>query len=132
MDMHDRIRQMIIEKFVLRAKIGRNMQGIIIPSFTKTLNVKSKSIKDHEVLICGAGTAEVTVNRFRHAVNLEQKTYTCRAWQVTGKPCNHALAFIAKLSRKVQMDEFVHRYFSVDWFKKTYACTFNPMTSKDS
>ena len=123
---------MIIEKFVLRAKIGRNMQGIIIPSFTKTLNVKSKSIKDHEVLLCGAGTAEVTVNRFRHAVNLEQKTYTCRAWQVTGKPCNHALAFIAKLSRKVQMDEFVHRYFSVDWFKKTYACTFNPMTSKDS
>ena len=94
--------------------------------------MKSKSIKDHEVLICGAGTAKVTVNRFRHAINLEQKICTCRAWQVTGKPCSHALAFIAKLSRKVQMDEFVHRYFSVDWFKKTYACTFNPMTSKDS
>jgi len=123
---------MIIEKFVLRAKIGRNIQGIIIPSFTKTLDVKSKSIKDHEVLICGAGTAEVTVNRFRHAVNLEQKTYTCRAWQVTGKPCSHALAFLAKLSRKVQMDEFVHEYFSVDRFRKTYAFTFNPMISKDS
>ena len=123
---------MIIEKFVLRAKIGRNMQGIIIPSFTKTLDVKSKSIKDHEVLLCGAGTAEVTVNRFRHAVNLEQKTCTCRAWQVTGKPCSHALAFIAKLSRKVQMDEFVHEYFSVDRFRKTYVFTFNPMISKDS
>ena len=66
------------------------------------------------------------------AVNLEQKTCTCRAWQVTGKPCSHALSFLAKLSRKVQMDEFVHEYFSVDRFKKTYACTFNPMTSKDS
>ena len=30
------------------------------------------------------------------------------------------------------MDEFVHEYFSVDRFRKTYACTFNPMTSKDS
>ena len=66
------------------------------------------------------------------AVNLEQKTCTYRAWQVTGKPCSHALAFLAKLSRKVQMDEFVHEYFSVDRFRKTYACTFNPMTSKDS
>ena len=94
--------------------------------------MKSKSIKDHEVLICGAGTAEVTMNRFRHAVNLEQKTCTCRAWQVTGKPCSHALAFLAKLSRKVQMDEFVHEYFSVDRFRKTYAFTFNPMISKDS
>jgi hypothetical protein len=72
------------------------------------------------------------VNRFRYDVNLEQKICTCRAWQVTGKPCTHALAFIAKLSRKVQLDEFVHEYFSIDRFRKTYAGTFSPMTSKDS
>jgi hypothetical protein len=51
---------------------------------------------------------------------------------VTGKPCTHALAFIAKLSRDVQMDDFVHEYFSVDRFRKAYASTFSPMTSKDS
>jgi hypothetical protein len=51
---------------------------------------------------------------------------------VTGKPCTHALAFIARPSRKVHMDEFVHDYFSVDRFKKTYAGTFNPMTSNDN
>jgi hypothetical protein len=49
-------------------------------------------------------------------VNLEQKTCSCRAWQVTGKPYTHALGFIARLSRKVHMDEFVHDY-SVDRFK---------------
>ena len=130
-DMHDKIRQMIIGKFVLRAKIASNMTGTIIPSIIAALNAKVKSIKDHEVLICGAGCAEVTVNRFRHAINLEHHTCTCRAWQVTGKPCTHALAFIAKLSRQVQMDDFVHEYFSVDRLKKTYECTFNPMTSKD-
>ena len=62
------------------------MSGNIIPAITNDLNAKTKTIKDHDVLICGAGTAEVTVNRFGHAVNLEQKTYSCRAWQVTGKP----------------------------------------------
>jgi hypothetical protein len=131
-DMHDRIRQMIIEKWVLRDKIGRKMVGSIIPSIIHALNAQSKTIKNHEVVICGAGTAEVTVNRFRHAVNLEQKTCSCRAWQVTGQPCSHALAFIAKLSRHVQMDVFVHEYFSVERFKKAYAGKFSPMTSKDS
>jgi hypothetical protein len=37
---------------------------------------------------------------------------------VTGKPCTHALAFIARLSRRVHMDEFVHDYFSVDRSKR--------------
>jgi len=43
----------------------------------------------------------------------------------------HALAFIAKISREVQMDEFVHEYFSVDRYRKACASKFNPMTSKD-
>ena len=85
-EMHDKIRQMIIKKMVLRSKIARKMSGKIIPAVSNALNAKTMTIKDHEVLICGAGTAEVIVNRFRHAVNLEQKTYSCRAWQVTGKP----------------------------------------------
>ncbi len=129
-DMHDKIRQMIITKFILRGKIASNMEGIIIPAITNALNAKSKAIKDHEVLICGAMTAEVTVSTIRHAVNLGQKTCTCRVWQVTGKPCSHALAFIAKLSREVCMDDFVHEYFSIERFKKAYAGVFNPITSK--
>jgi hypothetical protein len=83
--MLDHIRQMIIEKFVLRSKSGSNMSGIIILAIINDLNAKTKTIKDHEVLICGPGKAEVTVNRFRHAINLEEKTCRCRAWQVTGK-----------------------------------------------
>jgi len=49
---------------------------------------------------------------------------------VSGKPCKHALAFIAKLSREVQMDDFIHDYFSVEKLRKTYSGVFNPMTSK--
>jgi hypothetical protein len=51
------------------------------------------------------------------------------AWQVSGKPCRHALAIIAKLSREVHMDDYVHEY-AVDRFKKAYPSMFNPMTSK--
>ena len=97
-DMLDKIRQMIIEKIVLKSKIGAKMSGKIIPAISNALNAEAKTIKNHDVLKCGAGTSEVTANIFRHVVNLQQKTCSCRAWQVTGKPCTHALAFIAKLS----------------------------------
>ena len=100
------------------------MSGIIIPTIISDLNAKTKSIKDHEVLMCGSGKAELIVNTFRHAVNLEEKTRSCRPWQVTRKPYSHALAFIAKISSEVQMDDFVHEYFSVDRFRKTYASKF--------
>jgi hypothetical protein len=59
--MLDHIRQMIIEKFVSRSKIDTNMSGIIIPAIISNLNAKTKSIKDHEVLICGPAKGEVTV-----------------------------------------------------------------------
>ena len=75
-EMHDKIRQMIIKKMVLRSKIARKMSGKIIPAVSNAMNAKTKTIKDHEVLICGAGTTVVTVNKFRHAVNLEQRTCT--------------------------------------------------------
>lgn len=99
MKMHGKIRQMIVEKFILRAKIGSSISDLIIPSITKELNAKIKAIKDHDVLIFKAETAEVPVNKSRHAVNLELKTCSYRVWQVTCKPCSHALAFIAKLKR---------------------------------
>jgi hypothetical protein len=126
---------MIIAKFELRSKIAESMEGKIIPSITKALTAQSKAIKDCEVLRCGHGTAEVSAPTksgalFRYAVNLELKTCSCRAWQVSGKPCRHALAFIAKLSREIHMDDYVHEYFSVAKFKKTSSGVFNPMTSK--
>jgi hypothetical protein len=120
-DMHDKIRQMIITKFQMRSKIASKMEGRIIPNIIKDPNAKSKAIKDHEFLLLGSSTAEVIVSTFRHAVNLENKTCSCRVWQVTGKPCNNALVVIAKLSREVQMDDFVHEYFFVERFRKTYA-----------
>jgi hypothetical protein len=49
------------------------MLGIIIPAIISNLNAKTTSIKDHEFLICGPTKAEVTMNRFRHAVKLDEK-----------------------------------------------------------
>jgi hypothetical protein len=88
-------------------------------------------MNDHEVLLCGNSTAEVTLVAVRHGVNLGEKTYSCRAWQACGKPYNHALATIANVSFDINMEDFVHDYFFVERFKKTYEGTFKPITSQE-
>jgi hypothetical protein len=134
-DMHivqmlDHIREMIIKKFEIRWKIGRKMVGRIMPHITRTLNEQRKNMKGHEVLICGNSTAKVIVAAVRHTINLGEQTCSCRTWQVCGKPCNHAFAVIAKISSEVNMEDFVHYYFSVKRFKKAYEGIFKPMTSQ--
>jgi hypothetical protein len=82
------------------------------------------------VLMFGNGISEVTMAAIKHALNLGEKTCSCRAWQVYGKPCTHALATIAKVSGEVNMEDFVHDYF-VEKFKKAYEGTFKPMISQE-
>jgi hypothetical protein len=129
-DMLGNIRKMIVTKFDVRSRVARKMEGRIIPSVTKALTAQRKAIKYHEVLRCADGTAEVTVSTITHVVNLEHKSCTCRAWQVSGKTCSHALALLIKQSRHVDMNDYVHEYDSVERLRATYAGVFNPMTSK--
>jgi hypothetical protein len=50
---------------------------------------------------------------------LDDKTCSYRAWQVTGQPCTQTLLVIARLSREVHIEDFVHEYYSIDRLKKT-------------
>jgi hypothetical protein len=48
-----------------------------------------------------------------------QHICTYKEWQVTGKPCPHALAVITTL-RQPNMDFYVHNYYSVEKFQTAY------------
>jgi hypothetical protein len=53
-------------------------------------------------------------------VDLENKKCSCRAWQITQKPCKHALAWILS-NRGISIEGFVHEYYSVEKFRAAYA-----------
>jgi len=65
----------------------------------------------------------------RHVVNLSQHTCTCREWQVSGKPCPHALAVITTI-RNPKWEEFLHPYFSVYNFRIAYGGVIRPFPDK--
>ena len=127
-DLLDKIRQYIMEKFDIRKRIATDhfIGHNIIPSVMKALMDKSKGLG--MTLVRRSPTeAEVTATNkekreWRYPVDLAKWTCSCRQWQLTGKPCIHALFFITALRGEANaIDQYVHKYYSVEKFIATYA-----------
>nr|XP_015618322.1 uncharacterized protein LOC107278682 [Oryza sativa Japonica Group] len=133
-DMIDKIRQKIVSKFCHRAEIASKMEGVILPSVTKDLNKQSIGLKKHKVSRVTLTTAEVTIPdnqgmELRYAVDLDSQTCSCRVWQMCGKPCTHAIAFITSI-RGASMHTYVDKYFSVEKLQLAYSVVFRPIIGK--
>ena len=68
-------------------------------------------------------------NQKCHTVDLQNRICSCREWQVTGKPCRHALAWICS-NRGIKIKDYVHEYYSVDKFKKSYEARVKPIPNR--
>jgi hypothetical protein len=95
-ELVDGLRELIMEKRFLRRRVGRHMNDVILPNVIKVLNLISSHLKVIKVAVSDDDFAEVTLlddwnNTKRHTVDLVNHKCSCRAWQVTGKPCRHAL-----------------------------------------
>jgi hypothetical protein len=81
---------------------------------------------------CSEDVAKVIVMRgsgFRFVVNLQERTCTCRKWQVSGIPCKHALAFITSLSDE-PIEKHVDLYYSIEKFRVAYSQLIPAMLDK--
>jgi hypothetical protein len=123
-ELCDGLRVLIMEKMASRRDIGRQLDGGILPSVMMELNKASNELKVVQISRGDVDFAEVTlidadnVTR-RHTVDLENHKCSCRKWQLTGKPCNHALAWICANRGKIA--DYVHPYYSVEKFRAAYA-----------
>jgi hypothetical protein len=121
-DFMDKIRQMLLSKWNQRRKISKKIHGRTLPHIIKQLNEKSREL-NLEVEECSEHVAEVTAmggSGFRFVVNLEDRSCTCRKWQVSGIPCKHALAFITSLPDE-PIDKYVDFNYSVEKFRVAYS-----------
>ncbi|KAL2251285.1 UNVERIFIED_CONTAM: hypothetical protein Sindi_2250800 [Sesamum indicum] len=61
----------------------------------------------------------------RYTIDLKEKTCSCRSWDLTGIPCNHAMSAIS--AQVLDPDDFVHDCYHVDTFCKVYAPAIMPL-----
>jgi hypothetical protein len=76
-ELLDKLREMIMILLQKRRAVGAKMQGYILPSVIKELNLKSKGLHYLEAR-ASPNLAEILGNGWRHTVNLEKKECSCR------------------------------------------------------
>ena len=123
-ELVDGLRELIMEKRYLRRKIGEQMEDGVLQNVIKELNAISMNLQVVKVSRSDDDIAEVTLidkwnNTRRHSVNLKNHKCSCREWQVTSKPCRHALAWILS-NRGLNIGDYVHEYYSVARFRAAY------------
>jgi hypothetical protein len=132
--MADAIREKVLVLFAKRRKISLALSPGILPVVIEQLNAASKGLGHLKVTKGHPGEAEVTEvykdeDVRRHVVYLTQHECTCREWQITGRPCPHALAVITNM-RQTDMEKFVHKYCYVQKFQATYQGIIPSITNR--
>lgn len=134
-ELVDTLRTMIMVKLASRYKIAQSLEGYILPHVIKELNQKSKGLH-YNVDFSSNYAAQVSgmskdKKAWRVGVDLSHHTCTCGQWQLSGKPCTHALAAIFS-NPELNLESFVSVYYSVDLFQATYSGFISPMTDKSN
>jgi hypothetical protein len=106
------------------------MEGRILASVLHELNMKSRGLQ-YGIMRTGAMSAEISGitkegKNWRVPVDIEKRTCGCGQWQISGKPCTHAIALFCQL-KKLNIENFVDDYYSVERFKLTYQYTAAPL-----
>jgi hypothetical protein len=97
------------------------MDGKILEHIVTKWKEQSRNLNINVISSCDA-IAEVSKREgldYRFVVNLDERTCSCRAWQVCGLTCKHALAFITSISRE-KIEDHVDHFYSVEKFIAAY------------
>jgi hypothetical protein len=124
-ELMDNIRQKILIKWNLRKRVAQKFEGKILPHIVQKLTGASYNVDIEVITSSPDGIAEVCAkgssgSSFRFAVNTIERTYSCRAWQGSGIPGKHVIAYITSIPR-AKLEDYVDECYSVEKFKIAYA-----------
>jgi hypothetical protein len=132
-ELADKVREMIMQLWNKRRNIGSMLpEKRILPAIMVQLKANTRGLGHLKIVPSANWSADIWDHNNkieRHIVKLNQRTCTCLEWQHTGKPCQHVLAFVTR-QRGVDIEQFVHEYFSVNKFKAAYSREIEPLTDK--
>ncbi|KAE8814082.1 hypothetical protein D1007_08724 [Hordeum vulgare] len=103
-----------------------------LPAVVQQVVNRSRGLTHLSVEKSSLWGAEVRDNKTgrRHVVNTELHDCSCLEWQATGKPCDHAILFLAG-QPKINMHPYLHEYYSVAKFRAAYATPIPPLTDQE-
>ncbi|WMV46407.1 hypothetical protein MTR67_039792 [Solanum verrucosum] len=116
--MLEEIRLKVMRRLVSNEAKVRSWKGDFSPLCMKLYIVYRAIAHGCKVEFNGDFVYEVTKNDDRHIINPKDKRCTCRAWELSGIPCPHAIK--AMLYEKVEPGTQIRWYY----FKEAYLLTY--------
>ncbi|KAL2925707.1 AT-hook motif nuclear-localized protein 27 [Bienertia sinuspersici] len=123
--MMEEIRANLMQRLVKKREEMDKHNSAICPRIHVKLEKEKEEASKCDVLPSTATLFQVNHYLDSMTVNLEEKTCTCRKWDLTGIPCCHAIAAIYFCHREAE--EYVHDYYKKETYLKAYSGSIPPV-----
>ncbi|XP_056175387.1 uncharacterized protein LOC115675634 isoform X3 [Syzygium oleosum] len=117
-DMLEGIRKLLMVRMYEKSQLMIGSRDEICPRIR--LKIEEEKMKSRFCIPrpSTASRFEVEVNDDTFMVDLNEKTCTCRQWDISGIPCNHAISCINFI--KCNVNDYVAESFKKDAYKRCY------------
>ncbi|XP_059658764.1 uncharacterized protein LOC132305075 [Cornus florida] len=119
------IRKHLMLRFQSKREFMNSKSGLLCPNIQKEMTKRKNNARFCKVHYAGEDKYEVEYRGISEAVDISQNTCTCRIWEVSGIPCNHAIACI--FARRELPEIYVDPYYHRDTYLKAYANLIYPV-----
>ena len=120
--MLETIRQQLMTWFVDRRKIDSITQGLLVSKVATEMQrlINERGRRYRYIQSTDALYEVVSKETYKeYIVQLNKQTCSCRAWQSTGWPCDHALAII--INRGENSQTYAKSFYTLQTYRSTYA-----------
>jgi len=112
------IRKKLMRRYQNKRQGIREYIGEWCPKILAKLEECGKDVGECTVQYAGEGLFEVECSKGTFVVDLMHRSCGCRQWDMIGIPCPHAISAI--LYHFAKPEQYLHRYYSVESYKKAY------------
>ncbi|XP_024016569.1 uncharacterized protein LOC112089933 [Eutrema salsugineum] len=123
--MLETIARMAMVRIARRGYKVMDWQSVCTPYVIDYLALEHKKARLCQVYISTNSTFEVKLSGCSYRVSLIDRTCTCRRWEITGIPCEHAYAVI--INKMLEAEDYVCHWFRTALWRRTYQEGLVPM-----
>ncbi|KAL0458866.1 UNVERIFIED_CONTAM: hypothetical protein Slati_0513800 [Sesamum latifolium] len=113
----------------LNREKAEKWDGVICPNIKKILLKIEKEAGECIPMRSDEWNFQIVGPFDQHTVNVLQRTCSCRKWDLSGIPCRHAVSAI--WCRNEEPEAYVHKYYSIEAYKKCYEFPIFGVNSSD-
>ncbi|XP_073119764.1 uncharacterized protein [Henckelia pumila] len=127
--MFESIRNMLMVRFQLNRSKAEKWDGAICPKIKVVMAKNCKDATTFRPMMADEMHFQISGPRNQHSVDLSKMSCSCRRWEMTGIPCPHAIC--AMWCKRENPEAYVHRYYSIEAYKRCYARSIMPINGPE-